>query len=78
MVVRLHIEKQSLLPLCPREAGSAFFTSGSFAYDHFQLNDINSDLFFALGTKKRKIHQNGIRIYFGSRFAVAYGTSNPQ
>ena len=54
------------------------FTSGSFAYDHFQLNDINSDLLFALGAKKRKIHQNGIRIHFGSRFAVAYGASDPQ
>ena len=54
------------------------FTSGSFAYDHFQLNDINSDFLFALGAKKRKIHQNGIRIHFGSCFAVAYGAANPQ
>ena len=64
----------------PKSKGSRLcvFTSGSFAYDHFQLNDINSDFLFALGAKKRKIHQNGIRIHFGSRFAVAYGATNPQ
>lgn len=65
-------------PLAMKGSRLCVFTSGSFAYDHFQLNDINSDFLFALGAKKRKIHQNGIRIHFGSRFAVAYGGTNPQ
>ena len=52
--------------------------SGSFAYDHFQLYNINYDFFFALGAEKRKLHQDSICIHFGSCFAVAYGASDPQ
>ena len=53
------------------------FTTGSFAYDHFQFYDINANLFFTLGAKKRKVYQNGIFIHFSSCLAAADWTAYP-
>ena len=68
----------SLLPLELREAGSASFTSGSFAYDHFKLYNINSDLFFTFWAEEWKFHQNCICIYFGSCFSITNRATHPK
>ena len=39
-------------PLAMKGSRLCVFTSDSCAYDHFQLNDINSDFLFALGAKE--------------------------
>ena len=57
-------------------AGSAF-TSGLFAYGHFQLRNIDPDFGFTLGAVQREIVHYRIFAYFGSGLASTNGAVNP-
>lgn len=58
------------------EADSAF-SSGSFAYNHFQFYNIYPYFFLAFRTVQWKLHKNGILIYFCSGFPTTNGTMHP-
>lgn len=69
-------EKKSLPPLKSGEAGSAF-TSGSFAYDHFQFYNVNAGFLPTFGTEQREFNQYSIRIYLCPGLVVADRAGNP-
>ena len=52
-------------------------TSGSFAYGHFQLCNIDPDFGFTLGAVQREIVHYRIFAYFGSGLAAANRAVNP-
>ena len=52
-------------------------TSGSFAYGHFQLCDVDTDFGFAFGAVQWEIKYHCILAYFGSGFAAANRAVNP-
>ena len=52
-------------------------TSGSFAYGHFQLFNIDPDFGFTLGTVQREIMHHCVLACFGSGLAATDGTVNP-
>jgi len=70
-------QKQSPPPVKNWEAGSAFFTSGSFAYRHLQLHYINLDFFFTFGAVKRKVEHRRICIHLCPGFSIADWAMNP-
>lgn len=63
---------------CPQYGKQALrFTSGSFAFRHFQLHYIDNGFLFASGTEKRKIKHRCIAVHFGSGFGIADWAANP-
>ena len=53
------------------------FTSGSFAFFHFQLHYINLCLFFTSGTIEWKVEHHRISIHFGSCLGITDRAVNP-
>ena len=53
------------------------FTSGSFAFCHLQLHDINFGFFFAFGAIYGKLEHHCIRIYLCPGFSIADRAMNP-
>ena len=70
--------KQSLQSLLVRESRLCVFTSGSFAWHHFQLYDIDSSFLFALGAIEWEMHKNRFPIDFDSTLAAANRAANPK
>ena len=52
-------------------------TSGSFAYGHFQLFDIDPDFGLAFGAIQREVLNHRIFVDSGSGFAATDGAMNP-
>ena len=69
--------KKSLLPAWWSGEQALSFTSGSFAYGHFHLWNIDPDFCFAFGAVQREIKYHCILAYFGSGLAATNGTVNP-
>ena len=53
------------------------FTSGSFAFFHFQLHYINLCLFFTSGTIEWKVEHRCISVHFGSCLGITDRAVNP-
>ena len=69
---------KSLLSLLVRESRLCVFTSGSFAWHHFQLYDINLCFLFALGAIERETHKYRFPMDFDSGLAAANRAANPE